>query len=117
MVAEEGDGSHLVLQRIVGNRLPSQEAIKPRRGVISDIGDDQLLSPDSVDHDPAIAADAVGPDMLELLPADAAGGTAAFEQTLPVQNQGFRPISQGQRNQEKAEAEAHPRYPVVGARG
>ena len=83
------------------------QAVEHRFGVISDIGDHQLLSTVPMDDDPAIAADAVGTHMLELLPSDAAGGATAFEQPA-IQDQRLRPVAQYQRNQDEAETKAHP---------
>src|ERR1700753_3182908 len=76
MIAEEREGSHFVLLRVIRNRACPQQAIEHSLGVISNVGHDQPLAVRPMDHNPTIAANAIGPDVLKFLPGDAAGRTA-----------------------------------------
>src|ERR1700744_2639989 len=75
------------------------------------MGDDELLATLAVDDDTAVAANAVGAHVVEFVPADAAGGTTAFEQALAVQDQRLGPVGQHQGHEEEAKTKTYPGNP------
>ena len=72
------------------------------------MGHYQALPAGPMDNHTTITANAIRPDVLEFLPGDTAGRAASLEQTLPIEDQRFRPVGQHQGDQEKSETEGRP---------